>query len=75
MQVSGRVEVLGRGDDKGTSSELPPGFSWKPAHLSSEREGRSQVTWGLTDHGEEFGLCCESIEGPVEGVGQEADII
>lgn len=40
--------VLGRGDDKGTSSELPPGFSWKPAHLSSEK-GR-QVTGHMGTH-------------------------
>ena len=53
--LAGRV--LGRGDDKDTSSEAPPGFSWKPSHLHSGK-GR-QVTWGLTDHGEEFGLSCE----------------
>lgn len=34
--------VLGRGDDKDTSSEAPPGLSWKPSHLSSGK-GRQVI--------------------------------
>lgn len=59
----------------GTSSELPPGSSWKPVHLSSEK-GR-QVTGHMGTHrpwGRVWTLFWV-LEGPVEGVGQEADII
>ena len=69
-----RVEFWAEGMT-GTSSELPPGSSWKPAHLSSEK-GR-QVT-GHMGTQRPWGRVCTLLwvlEGPVEGVGQEVDVI